>query len=147
MKYSIFLGGTCGNNTWRDGFIARLVKRGIPPEALFNPIVKVWDEAAKRREDLVKRSAKCLLFYMGDPKMGPNSRSFYSIFEAVLALFDAHDRTVVVIDTVGMAKDAKESMDQTLIELRHRFPHLPIFDSLEQAEDYIVEMFVTPMAA
>ncbi len=146
MKHSIFLGGTCGNNTWRDGLTARLVSRGIPAEALFNPIVKVWDEEAKRREDLVKRSAKCLLFYLGDPKMGANSRSFYSLFETMLALYDVPDRTVVVIDTAGMAKDVKDSMDLTLIELRHRFPHLPIFDSLDLAEDCIVDMFAPATA-
>ncbi len=140
MKNSVFLAGTCGNNKWREGCIARLAARGVPVEALFNPEVKDWNEAAMRREDLIMRSARVLLFYLGDPKLGTDSLSFFSLFETMLAIFDAPDRVMVVVDSTGLTGHSKKAMDEVLNRLRSRFPHLPIFNSLEPAEECIIDM-------
>lgn len=43
MSKLVFLGGTCGNNNWRDGFIARMVARGCPAEWFFDPVVSEWN--------------------------------------------------------------------------------------------------------
>jgi len=38
-KNQVFLGGTCGDNDWRTGFINDLVKSGVDKNKLFNPVV------------------------------------------------------------------------------------------------------------
>ncbi len=49
MEKLVFLGGTSGNNNWRDHFISILVSKGIKEEILFNPVVKDWNEEAQAR--------------------------------------------------------------------------------------------------
>ena len=139
MKNAIFLGGTCGNNNWRDGFMARMSARGLPIEAMFNPIVKVWDAAAKERENRIKRTARYILIYLGDPKEPNNNRSFFSLLEGIFGLFDAPDRMIVVFDYEGVRPEARDSMRESFNEARGRFPHLPIFSTLAEAEEYLAD--------
>ena len=146
MKNMVFLGGTCGNNNWRDGFINRLARRGVTRDALFNPVVLDWNDESRRTEDAAKASARFVLFYLGDPKQEDNRRSFLSLLEAAMGLYDAPDRTIVVFDTTGMPKVAVDSVTKAFQDMKGRFPDLPIFDSLKAAEDYIAERFVLDAA-
>ncbi|SRR6266496_2161524 len=86
MKKLVFLGGTSGNNNWRDHFISILVSKGITKEVLFNPVVKDWNEKAQAREEKVKKEATHLIFYIADPKQEGNPLSTYSMVEATMAL-------------------------------------------------------------
>jgi hypothetical protein len=139
MKKIVFLGGTCGNNNWRDGLSARLMARGVPAESLFNPVVANWDEAAQQREDEAKKKADFNLFYLGDPQQADNRVSFYSLLEATMGLYDAPARTVVVFDTTGMPKPMEKSNVKACKDLKARFPEAPIFGTLAEAEDWLVK--------
>ena len=141
MKNMVFLGGTCGNNEWRVGLIARLIARGVPAEALFNPVVKDWNTAAQANEDRAKVEAGSMLYYLGDPQQPENHVSFYSLLEAAMGLYDAPERTVVVFDSTGMPKQFAKATAKAFADLRKRFPDAPIFDSLAAAEDWIASRF------
>jgi len=144
---TVFLGGTCGNNVWRHGFIARLVARGVPAESLFNPVVKDWNEAAQQREDAMKADPAVLQLYMlADPMTDQGRLSFYSLLEATMGLYDAPERTIVVFDSTGMPKRSAKSNDKACSDLKKRFPNAPIFGTLAEAEDWLAGMFVPALA-
>lgn len=135
----VFLGGTCGNNNWRNGLIERLVARGVDPSFLFDPVVPDWNEVAQAKEDQAKESATYMLYFLGDPMQDDNRVSFYSLLEATMGLYDAPARTVVVFDSTGMPKHAEKSNAKACKDLKRRFPEAPIFASLQEAEDWLLE--------
>ena len=138
MGQLIFLGGTCGNNDWRDGLIERMVARGVPAAGLFNPVVADWNEEAQRREDEAKKTATWDLYYLGDPRQESNHVSFYSLLEATIGLYDHPERTVVVFDITGMPDHAAKASRKCYKDLRARFPDAHIFESLDDAEQWIL---------
>jgi len=150
MNQTIFLGGTCGKNNWRDGLIDRLVARGIPQESLFNPVVLDWNEEAQKREDDLKADPNVKMLYYfshtqnevdklrSTEESGNYFLSFYSLFEAVTGLYDAPFRTIIVIDQTDIVPRAAKRLLKVANDLRRRFPGAPIFDSLSEAEDWLV---------
>ena len=144
----VFLGGTCGNNDWRDGFIKRVVARGVPRSALFNPVVKNWDKAAQKLEDAMKADLEVtMLFVLADPMTEEGRLSFYSLLEATMGLYDAPHRTTVVFDSTGMPSRSAKSNNKAGADLKKRFPAAPIFFSLEEAEDWLVARLGRKQAA
>jgi len=133
----VFLGGTAGGNPWRERFIEALVGRGASRDALFNPVVKDWNEEAQRREETAKAEASHLVFYVADPKQDGNPLSAYSMVEATMALYDKAERTVVVFDTDGMSGHPLKAMNQALKVLRTRFPNANIFGTRQEALDWL----------
>jgi hypothetical protein len=134
----VFLGGTCGKNIWRKGFIERLMACGVDPKWLFDPVVPDWNEAAQAAEDKAKSEAKYMLYMLGDPMEEGNHTSFYSLLEATMGLYDAPERTMVVFDTTGMPKHAEKASLKACKDLRARFPMSYIFSNLEEAEDFLI---------
>ncbi len=137
MKKQVFLGGTCGNNDWRDGLIERLTGQGVPSEALFNPVVDDWNDAAQIAEDAAKAESQYMLFYLGDPQQDFNRCSFYSLLEATMGLYDAPERTVVVFDTDGMPESVAKSNAKACKDLKERHPDKMIFATLAEAEEWL----------
>lgn len=143
-KGLVFLGGTCGNNNWRDGFIQRLTDRGVDPENLFNPVVPNWNEEAQKAEDAAKESSQYMLYYLGDPMEPENHVSFYSLAEGIMGLYDSRDRTIVVFDPAeGMPKHAVKAHQKACKDLKKRFPEALIFETLAEAEDWLAENLVS----
>ncbi len=140
-KRLIFLGGTTAKNPWRDNFISELVKRGVPTDVLFNPVVANWDAEAQEREEAAKRDATHLVFYIASPMQEGNPLSAYSMVEATMALYDKPDRSVVVFDTTGMEGHPKKAMDQALKVLKARFPNEHIFGTSALATDWLAKAF------
>ena len=122
----IFLGGTAANNDWRTPFTAALIDAGVHPTAIFNPVVKDWNEAAQAREEAAKANATIHVYYIADPKQEGNPLSAYSMVEATMALYDHIDTAVVVFDTTGMSGHPLKAMDQTRKVLSKRFPNASI---------------------
>lgn len=133
-----FLGGTCGNNRWRDIFTQNVAERGVPADGLFNPVVADWDEAAREAEEVAKRNAKYLIFYVADPQQDGNPLSGYSMVEATMALYDHGVRAVVVFDFNGLVGHPLKAMKQAAKVLKARFPGSYIFESREEAQDWLV---------
>jgi ABC-type branched-subunit amino acid transport system substrate-binding protein len=112
----VLLGGTCGKNNWRNSFIESLVQRGVKRDLLLNPVVDDWNQEAQIREDEAKRTASFMLYYLADPQ-DENKISAYSMVEAVMALYDDPERTVVVFDTTNMTGHALKAMNKVQKDL------------------------------
>lgn len=138
MSYLIFLGGTVGNNPWRDAFIAALVSRGIDRDRLFDPVVEDWDESAIAREEQAKAAATHHIYYIADSQLPGSPLSAYSMVEATMALYDRPDTTAVIFDTVGMDGHPLRAVGQCAKVLTRRFPSANIFVSREEAEDWLI---------
>lgn len=138
-KGVVFLGGTAGNNDWRDGFIQRMVDAGLPAEKFFNPVVKDWNEEAQKKEEQAKKESYFHVYYLGDPKQPGNSVSFYSGIEAAMALYDRPGSTVVIFDSTGMKEQFVKAMNQAARVLAARHPNGHIFTSLDDAEKWLIK--------
>lgn len=138
----VFLGGTCGRNSWREGIvIPGLLARGVAPECIYNPVVSHWDAQAQAREDAAKASPDYLLLYVlasPDPAT-PDVRSIsgYSLAEAIMSLYDAPNRTVVLFDTTGQERKTAKGMRKAEQDLRQRFPRAPIFTEYAELVDWL----------
>lgn len=117
----IFLGGTCGNNNWRESFTEDLIQAGVPAESIFNPVVSDWNEDVQKAEEHAKATASFLLFYLADPKQDGNPLSTYSVVEAMIGLYEEPARTIVVFDHDGLAGHALKVALQIEKHLRNRF--------------------------
>lgn len=137
MKKLVFLGGTVGNNNWRDILIQSLSQSNIDISQLFNPIVANWNEAAQINEDAVKKIATHFVFYLADSSQKGNSISAYSMVEAMIALQDNLDKTILVFDEDGLAGHALKVMKKVQKILKERFPTSKIFTSQSELLNYL----------
>lgn len=71
----VFLGGTCNESNWRE---ALMPKMDVIHCDYFNPVVKDWNEAAKKRE-LKERKICDFCLYTITPRM----KGVYSIAEVI----------------------------------------------------------------
>lgn len=82
----VFLGGTVNNSDWRNRVIEEL------EIDYFNPIVDVWDDEAKLREDYEKETCDYLLFTLTPLMVG-----VFSVAEVVDASNKCPERTILCI--------------------------------------------------
>src|SRR5579885_2635587 len=76
MNDLIFLGGTIGCNHWREErVIPGLLARGVDPACLFNPVVDVWDQQARAREDCVNAQARYQVYVLASPEPASPQRT------------------------------------------------------------------------
>lgn len=138
-KNLVFLGGTVASNGWRKKFITELTALGVPASELFNPVVEDWNEEAAQLEEIAKREASHLMFFLGAPMQDGNPLSTYSMIEATMALYDRPSETVVVFDSMGIGGHALKAYKQTEKVLRARFPDKRIFSSLGEAISWFAD--------
>ena len=119
---TVFLGGTCGQNAWRTGFIARLIARGVPSELLFNPVVPEWSDAAKAREDAVKQTAPIVLFHLGNPLEEQRPvHSPYSLAQIVQAVFRGRT-TRVLFDVSFLDRRTARGISAIGADIEREYP-------------------------
>ncbi len=134
----VFLGGTCGSNTWRETIvIPGLLERGVSVGQMFNPVVSDWNEQAQAREDEAKRTMEYMLYVIASPEPGTTDVSAYSLVELLMALYDAPERTVALFDTSGMQNHTAKAIRKSLQDLRARFPEAPIFTEYNALMDWL----------
>lgn len=134
----LFLGGTCGNNNWRKGFIKSLIDKGVKPELIFNPVVKDWNEQAMIAEEKAKQVCEFLLYYISDPQQEGINISAYSMVEATMGLYDKPKTTVVVFDKRPFTNHVLKAIKQAENVLKKRFPDALIFASPEEAINFFI---------
>lgn len=147
---TIFLGGTVGNNTWRDDLFTDLGDRGVDASTLFNPVVDDWNDEAAANEERIKNDPDTIhVYYIANPLQDGsdggivNPTSEYSWIEATMALYDKRARTVVVFDYQDVtAKHDLKDMKRTEQRLRERFPDAVIFNSYDEMVDWIEDVIV-----
>ncbi|MFA6446384.1 MAG: hypothetical protein WCW14_04025 [Candidatus Paceibacterota bacterium] len=135
----VFLGGTCGNNNWREQFITELTLRGVSIEQIVNPVVSVWNEEVKKKEEETKKEVSHMFFYLADPKQEENHLSAYSMVEATMATYDKLSTTAVVFDMYDMSGDPLTAMTQAMTVIKERFPQAKIFTDRASAIDWLVK--------
>lgn len=135
---SVFLGGTVANSNWRDSFTSDLVKAGVSPETIFNPVVADWTPECQASEDAAKATAQFNLFYLCDPKQEGNPVSVYSLVEAVMGMYDQPSSTVVVFDNTGYSGHALKALTKSEKDLRKRFPTGLVFGTRDAALDFLI---------
>lgn len=89
----VFLGGTCGEDTWRQRFIKYWKSSYIGDEdiELFNPVVEEWTDECRIKEDAVKATARINLFVITPEQAGP-----YSFAEAVESAITLPGKTMLL---------------------------------------------------
>ncbi len=138
-KNQVFLGGTCGDNNWRDTFTKDLVSKGVDKNKIFNPIVENWDEEAQRKEDLAKEESKFLLFYIANPKTKGNETSGYSLIELTMGLYDHPETTIGVLCTDELSEAVKKALTKGFKDLKKRFPDGNVFETADEAVKFLSE--------
>jgi hypothetical protein len=139
----VFLGGTSGRNRWREGLIERLTKRGVPREALFDPVVADWNDAAREREERAKADVEVMLFYLGDPQEPGIPLSAFTLVEATLAVCREPERTMLVFDLDAVSGHARKVYEQSAKLLRAQGSEAVIVEHLREAEDALARRFAT----
>ena len=131
MFKTVFLGGTCGNNHWREDIvIPALLERGVSPDLLFNPVVEDWGAEAQAREDAIKANPRTLMvFVIANPYLPGQGVSAYSLVEAVMGLYDAPERTAVAIALSELTPGVQHALKKAMADLHRRFPNAHIFDN------------------
>ena len=135
----VFLGGTCGKNTWRPTLIAQLVAEGVNPSCLFDPVVSDWNDAAQKAEEEAKAKATHMFFYIANPYLKGTELSAYSMVEATMALYDKPQTTVIVFDSTDITEHSLKAFKQTEKVLRKRFPQATILGTRQEAIDWLVK--------
>lgn len=138
----VFLGGTVGNNPWREQIlIPGLLKRGVCPEKIFNPVVPHWSREIQEQEDALKRDPDCLLiFVLANPDPGKSEQYFtsaYSLAEAIMNLYDAPERTAVLFDLRGFSRRTEKGLIKIGKDLENHFPEKPFFYDYALFMDWI----------
>jgi hypothetical protein len=137
-KPVVFLGGTVGNNNWREQFAAELVAVGVPAEDIFNPVVKDWNDAARLAEEAAKKEAAFLMFYIANPQQEGLNISAYSLVEGTMGLYDKPEQTVIVFDLSGIDNaHVIKAMNQCQKVLKTRFPNANIFGTTQEAVQFL----------
>jgi hypothetical protein len=138
----IFLGGTVGINTWREWVTLALIDQGIPEDVLYNPVVEHWTPEVQQREDEIKKTA-LMLYVIASPAPASETTnvSAYSISEALMGLYDAPERTVVVFDYQGWPHSIAKRIKKIARDWQGRFPGAPIYESYDDAIQRLVEVF------
>lgn len=144
MNKMVFLGGTCGDNHWREDIvIPGLLERGVSLEQIFNPVVEHWDEAAQAREDAAKADQNNLLLWVlasSDPNVLENTAlSAYSMVEATISAFVAPERSIALIDTAGLAKRTAKSLNKAAQDWQEIAPRLQIYRDYDLLLDALAE--------
>lgn len=85
MEKVVFLGGSCGDTTWRNKLIPKLESVGVK---YFNPVVEDWNEEAQKAEDDAIKHSDTILFLIS-----PRTSSTYSLYE--LAKYTNTNRKVI----------------------------------------------------
>ncbi len=134
---TIFLGGTCGKNNWREELIDKLQNEGVDTSPLFNPVVPDWTPECQAAEDEAKETSDLMVYYIADPKQEGNPISAYSMIEACMGLYDDPERTIVVFEGSGMVDHAKKAQEKTEKDFRNRFPEANILANFDELVQFI----------
>lgn len=94
LKKYVFLGGTCNDSTWRDEIIPMLVDAKI---SYYNPVVDVWNDEAKKNEDIAKKFSAWELYVLT-----PEMTGVYSIAEMMYKAFTAPEKLIICVPNMEL---------------------------------------------
>ena len=132
MEKSIKVGlfGTCNGSTWREELISLLEKNNID---YFNPVVDVWDDEARRKEEYEKDNCDFCLFVITSKMEG-----VFSIAEVVDRVHLCPFRTIFTVLEDGFSENQIKSLRATQ-ELIQRLGGY-CFNNLEKTVNFLNKM-------
>lgn len=131
----VFLGGACGETTWRqDKVIPKLKSSKIP---YFNPQVKEWSESLMEKENDAKKNADVLLFVFDS-----STRCIATLAE--VAFYAARGRRVVIVmqEYIGEHEDEVKDVNRGRRYLKEEVkscPNTSVFFNIEDAIEFITQ--------
>lgn len=135
----VFLGGTVGTATWRDGFIEKLAS--LDPALsnhVFNPLVDEWTPEDKVIEDKAKREADFHIYYLTNPNAVDSTISSYALVEAAARVKEAPEQTLIVFDdTASYPKHLQKQIDATKDLIRSNPDYRLLFGNLDGAAEWL----------
>lgn len=120
----VFLGGTCGNNPWREAFIERLLARGVTEDKIFNPVAPrgQWDEAFQAREDAAKRDLSLQMYLIANPREDRTEQSPYGLIQLVDSVFEVRTVTLAFFSTEFQDPKTVKALTKLMKDLEARAP-------------------------
>ena len=130
----VFLGGACGDTTWRELVMPKLQLYKI---SYFNPQVKEWSESLMKAENEAKQKADVLLFVFDS-----STRGIATLVE--VAFYAARGRHVVIVmqDYIGDREDEVKDVNRGRRYLKEEIKNCPntfLFTNIEEATEYIIK--------
>ena len=126
----VFLGGTCGNSTWRSELTPKL----DPSIDAYNPVVPNWTPECQKLEDAHKENDDIVLFVIT-----PETKSPYSISEITRFAIVSPERTVVCVipEANGMTFEDHETKAWDKILADISADGATVCDSLENVAKHL----------
>lgn len=145
MTQQVFLGGTCGNTTWRkDIAIPALKAVGI---TYYDPQLGLgeWTEACEAAEMKAKAEAEVLLFIIAEETRGVASVAEVSYLLAAgrpLALALTFISEEISIDAQIVTPAERDDLNRGRIFVRTMAEHhgVPVFTTVEDAVQYAIDL-------
>lgn len=145
MKHQIFLGGSCGNSTWREKIaIPMLTENDI---SFYNPQVAnhAWDVKMRFKDMEAKESASALLFVIEG-----NSRSIASIGEACyligqkrpisLTIIDVNRNTLIDGEKLSKSEIFDLNRGRMLVKDMAKLNNIPYFENIKDSVNYAIKL-------
>lgn len=155
----VFLGGTTTGTTWRQDLIERLIARGVRPDQIFNPHLPHgvhWTPDHMKAERACKDDPETIVLILicpavvDDTKLDSVSAANKaewlgptSMFEIGKFAYSRPERTAIVLqyELFTDGKRPRKVLMGLATELREDYDGMaPYFESLADAEDWIVEL-------
>lgn len=128
---TVFLGGTCGDSTWRDELLTMLDHDKIDA---FNPIVNSWDEKSQANEDWHKINDDFCLYVLT-----PEMTGVYSIFEVADDSNKRPEKTIFCVLPERNGKKFSIVMQKNFLKIKKDLIKngVKVFDSLEEIATFL----------
>lgn len=124
----LFLGGTCGDSTWRNDLMPVLDEFGMN---YFNPVVEDWNEDAQKEEDRQKSICDTHLYGLTKEQSGA-----YTFFEIGYSLYEGKKVVILNID-LEVNEQFRSTINKIIIDLKSD-SNVLIFDSIVEFKEYLV---------
>ena len=134
-RYTVFLGGTCNNSTWREELIPELERARVK---YYNPVVPDWTPECQEIENKVKNHPNTINFF----QITSDMIGHYSIAEAVDSSNKKPGKTVFCFMPEGFNKAQVKSLRaiEDLIRMNEAYiiPSTANTEAVAQALESIV---------
>lgn len=134
IKMRVFLGGTCGNSTWRGDLIPLLESNNID---YFNPVVEGWTPECIEIEENEKDNICDVHLFLITSEM----KGVYSIAEMMASIIQKDKKTLFVVISEGFNKSQIKSLVATSeIARKYGDNFYSHFMNKEEGLDVVVDM-------
>lgn len=123
MRFNkVFLGGTCGNSTWRESFCDGSI-------TVFNPVVEDWNSNTQVEED--KQKAVCNFHLYGLTKEQSGCYTFFEISKSIRE----YKKVVLLVLDILENENMKSTVEKIIKDVEQ--DNIPEFYDIETCKLYL----------